>query len=203
VDLVATVVSTGWASGVNAYLTVALMSVLGRAGWDRVPSELQSDWVLAAALALFAVEFVVDKVPYLDSAWDSVHTAIRPAVGSLVGVAVSGDAGSAGIEEVLAGGGSGAMALASHAVKAGLRLGVNASPEPASNVLVSLVEDGLVAGVVLLALEHPVPAAIAAVLLLAAGAALVVFLARRIGRAARAIRRRFLGAGAAGPEAPP
>src|ERR671917_1328036 len=135
-ELVASLVSAGWASGVNAYLTVALLSLLGRAGVGDVPQALQSDGVLAIAVAMAAVEFVADKVPLFDSLWDAVHTVVRPAVGSALGVAFGAEADVAGVEEVLAGGGSGAMAFASHAVKAGLRLGVNSSPEPLSNILV-------------------------------------------------------------------
>ncbi|MBA3306853.1 MAG: DUF4126 domain-containing protein [Thermoleophilaceae bacterium] len=189
-DLVPTLISSGWASGVNAYLTVALLSLLGRAGWGEVPESLQSNGVLIAALALFAIEFVADKVPYVDNLWDAVHTAVRPAIASTLGVVFAGDAGSTGLEEALSGGGSGAMALASHAVKAGLRLGVNTSPEPFSNILVSLTEDGVVAGVVLLALEHPVEAAVISVVLLIAGIALVTYLATRIRRALRGLRER-------------
>lgn len=190
-DLVATLVSSGWASGVNAYLTVALMSLLGRAGIGDVPEELQSNGVLAAALVLYAIEFVVDKVPLLDSAWDALHTVVRPAIASAIGLAVGGEMGAVGAEEVFAGGGAGAMAFASHAVKAGIRLGVNTSPEPASNIFVSLLEDGLVAGVVILALEHPVPAAAIAVILLITGAALVVFLYKRIRRGYAYVRERL------------
>ena len=190
-ELVSTLVSSGWASGVNAYLTVALMSLLGRAGVGDVPEELQSNGVLVAALVLYAIEFVVDKVPLLDSAWDVLHTIVRPAIASAIGVAFGGDMGAVGAEEVFAGGGAGAMAFASHAVKAGIRLGVNTSPEPASNIFVSLLEDGLVAGVVILALEHPVPAAVIAVVLLVIGASLVVFLAKRIRRGYRYVRQRL------------
>jgi hypothetical protein len=197
-DLVSTLISSGWASGVNAYLTVVLMNLLGRAGVGDVPEELQGDAVLYGALVLYAIEFVVDKVPLLDSAWDVLHTVVRPAIASAIGVAVGGDAGHAGVEEALAGGGAGAMALASHAVKAGIRLGVNSSPEPASNIVVSLLEDGLVAGVTILALEHPVPAAIIALILLVTGIALAVFLYRRARRAWAALRRRF-GRPPAGP----
>lgn len=190
-DLVPTLISAGWASGVNAYLTVALMSLLGRAGVGDVPEELQTDGVLIAALVLYAIEFVVDKVPLLDSAWDLVHTIVRPAIASAVGVELGGDMGAVGVEEVFAGAGAGALAFASHAVKAGIRLAVNTSPEPASNIIVSLLEDGLVAGVTILALEHPVPAAIVAVVLLVVGIALAIFLAKRIRRAARYLRERW------------
>jgi len=191
VDLVPILISSGWASGVNVYLTVALMSLLGRAGWDAVPAALQSNRVLVIALALFAIEFVVDKIPYLDNAWDAVHTAVRPAIASALGVALAGDTGATGLEEALSGGGSGAMALVSHAVKASLRLGVNASPEPFSNILVSLTEDGLVAAVVVLARDHPVPAAVIAVILLVAGAAVAVLLIKRIRRALRLLQQRL------------
>ena len=194
-DVVSTLISSGWASGVNAYLTVALMSLLGRAGWGDVPEELQTDGVLIGALVLYAIEFVVDKVPLLDSAWDMLHTIVRPAIASAIGVAVGGDAGAVGAEEIFAGGGSGAMAFASHAVKAGIRLGINSSPEPASNIAMSLFEDGLVAGVTILAVEHPVPAAVIAVILLVCGIALAVFLIKRIRRAWRALRERWFGGG--------
>jgi hypothetical protein len=86
-DLVPTLISSGWASGVNAYLTVVLMSLLGRAGVGDVPEELQSDGVLVAAVVLYAIEFVVDKVPLLDSAWDVLHTAVRPGIAGAIWVA--------------------------------------------------------------------------------------------------------------------
>jgi len=191
VELAPTVISAGWASGVNAYLTVLVLSLAGRAGWGAVPDELQTDRVLTAALVLTAIEFVTDKVPYLDSVWDGVHTAVRPAIGSLLGVALAGEADTDGSGEVLAAAGSGALALASHGVKAGLRLGINASPEPFSNILASLVEDGLVTGVMLLAIDHPVPAAVIALVLLLSGLVLVVFLIKRIRRALGALQARL------------
>jgi len=191
VELAPTVISAGWASGVNAYLTVLVLSLAGRAGWGTVPDELQTDRVLIAALVLTAIEFVTDKVPYLDSVWDAVHTAVRPAIGSLLGVALAGEAVTDGSGEVLAAAGSGALALASHGVKAGLRLGINASPEPFSNILASLVEDGLVTGVMLLAIDHPVPAAVIALVLLLSGLVLVVFLIKRIRRALGALQARL------------
>lgn len=192
-ELAASIVSAGWASGVNAYLTVALMSLLGRAGVGDVPEELQTDGVLIAALVLYGIEFVADKVPLIDSVWDAIHTLVRPAIASAVGVELGADGGAVGVEEVFAGGGAGAMAFASHAVKASIRLAVNTSPEPASNIIVSLLEDGLVAGVTLLALEHPVPAAVIAAILLVLGIALAVFLAKRIRRTLRALRERWSG----------
>jgi hypothetical protein len=184
-DLTATILSTGWASGVNAYGTVALLGVFGRLGVGDVPDPLTEDAVIASASLLYAIEFIADKVPYLDNAWDAVHTLIRPAIGSTLGVEF---AGQGDISEVLGGVESGGTALASHAVKAGLRLAVNTSPEPVSNVVVSLAEDGAVAAVVALAITNPVAAAIVAGVLLALGIALVVMLARLIRRAIRARR---------------
>jgi hypothetical protein len=181
------VFTSGWASGVNAYATVLLLGLLGRfAGLDDVPAGLERTDVLVAAAVMFLLEFVADKVPYLDSAWDAVHTVVRPTVGAAIGLLATGDATS--LQGAVLAATGGATALASHAVKAGLRLAVNTSPEPASNIVVSLVEDFSVAGVIALLLAAPwVAAGIAAALLLF-GTTLVVLLASRI-RRARARRR--------------
>lgn len=189
-DLAATLFSTGWASGVNAYGTVALLSLLGRAGVGEVPDGIESDPVLIGSIAMFAVEFVTDKIPWLDSVWDSIHTFIRPAIATVLGFQFGGEAGVSGIEEALGAGGSGATALASHAVKAGIRLGINASPEPASNILASLTEDGLVAVVVLFSINQPEIAAVIALALLIAGIALIVYLWKRIRAALKRRRER-------------
>jgi hypothetical protein len=196
-DLAATLLSTGWASGVNAYLTVALLGILGRAGVGPVPDDLQSNPVIVVALALFAIEFVVDKVPWLDSTWDSVHTVVRPAVGSFVGLAFAGDAHVSNIDEIAGAGGSGATALASHAVKAGIRLGVNTSPEPVSNIVLSLAEDALVIVVAGFAINHPRLAAAIAAVLLAIGLCIVAVMWKAI---RRALRRRRLRSGADPPD---
>ncbi len=187
-DLGATLLSTGWASGVNAYATLALLGILGRAGVGEVPDQLQSDPVIAMSAVMFVIEFVTDKVPLVDSAWDVVHTAVRPAIGGAIGAIYGTDADLTGFEEVAAAGGTGTVALASHAVKAGIRLGINTSPEPASNILVSLAEDAMVALMVVFALEEPVLAATLAVVLLLAGGAIVVFAAKRIRRGAQRFR---------------
>lgn len=189
-DLVPTILSTGWASGVNAYATVALLGLLGRAGVGEVPEPLMSDAVLYGALVMYAIEFVTDKIPYVDNTWDAVHTLIRPAIGSVLGVEFAGLDQVSGFEEVLAGGGAGGTALTSHAIKASLRLGINASPEPFSNIIASLTEDGLVALVVAFTLEEPLIALAIVIVLLALGIGLVVSLWKRIARAWRAGRGR-------------
>ena len=189
-DLAAHVVSSGWASGVNAYLTVAMLALLGRSGAVEVPDELTSDPVLIAALVMFSVEFFADKVPYVDNLWDAVHTVVRPAVGALIGATFAADAAVGGTDELLAGTGGGSVALASHGVKAGLRLGINASPEPVSNIVASLTEDGLVAGIVAFSIDNPELAAVLALILLATGAAVVIVIWRAIRRTLTRLMRR-------------
>ena len=181
-DLGATLLSTGWASGVNAYATVALLGILGRAGVGEVPEPIQSDPAIAVASIMFLIEFVADKIPYVDSMWDAVHTVVRPSIASVIGGLYGTDADLSGLEEAFAAGGSGATALASHGVKASIRLAINTSPEPASNIAVSLAEDGVVAVVVLLVVEHPEIAAAIAAVLLVGGVTLVVFVAKRVRR---------------------
>ena len=195
-ELLPLVFTSGWASGVNAYATVLLLGLLGRfAGLDAVPAGLERTDVLVAAGALYAVEFVADKIPVVDSTWDAIHTAIRPTVGAVIGLLVAGDADS--LETAVLASTGGVTALVSHLVKSGLRLAVNTSPEPASNIGVSLAEDLSVAGVIAVAVTAPwVAAGIAATLLLA-GLVLVAVLAARIRRGLR--RRRARRARRAGP----
>ncbi|MFI1795976.1 DUF4126 domain-containing protein [Streptomyces sp. NPDC020379] len=175
------VFTSGWASGVNAYAVVLLLGVLGATGVsDQVPDALQRPDVLIAAAVLFLCEAVADKIPYVDSAWDAVHTVIRPIAGGVVGALLAGQSGS--LSDLAAGAVGGATALVSHLVKAGTRAVVNTSPEPASNIVLSTAEDLGVAGIVVFALFHPLAAAIIAAVLLGLGIALVVFFWRRIRR---------------------
>jgi hypothetical protein len=190
-DLAPTILSTGWAAGVNAYLTVAVLGLAGRAGVGEVPEPLTSDGVIAAALIMSAVEFVVDKVPYVDNLWDLISTAVRPAVASAIGALFAVETDVRGVDEALAAAGSGTTALASHAVKASIRLAVNSSPEPLSNIAISLAEDATVAGLTWFALEEPVIAAVIAVTLLVLGAVLVALLVSRIRGAVGALGARW------------
>jgi hypothetical protein len=193
VDLAPTLFSTGWASGVNAYATVVLLNLLGRAGVGDVPEELQGNLILLAAAVMFAIEFVTDKVPFLDSVWDGIHIVIRPAVAGAIGAVYGSGEELASVDQALAAGGSGATALASAGVKTGLRLGINTSPEPASNIVVSLLEDGMVGVIVFLAVENPVAAAAIAAILLVCGIGLVVFLWKRVRRGIQYLRERRSG----------
>ncbi|WP_329226954.1 DUF4126 domain-containing protein [Streptomyces canus] len=175
------VFTSGWASGVNAYAVVLLLGVFGAAGLsDDVPETLQRPEVLVAAGVLFLCEAVADKIPYVDSAWDSVHTVVRPVAGAWVGALLAGQSGS--LSDVAAGLIGGSTALASHTVKAGTRMAVNSSPEPFSNVIVSLAEDLGVGGVVTFAMFHPEAAAVIAGVLLLAGLLTLYFLISRIRR---------------------
>jgi hypothetical protein len=181
VEILAWVFSTGWGSGISGYSVVLILGVAGRFfGAEGVPPGLQRTDVLVAAAVLFVVDLVADKIPYLDSAWDAVHTVIRPTIGATVAALIAGQSGS--LNEIAAAATGGLTALASHAVKAGVRAAVNTSPEPASNVAVSAAEDVTVAGVVSLSVLHPVAAAVIAGILLVAGVTLVVFLLGRIRR---------------------
>ncbi|MFJ5830268.1 DUF4126 domain-containing protein [Streptomyces sp. NPDC093089] len=201
------VFTSGWASGINAYAVVLLFGVFGATGLtDEVPESLQRTDVLVVAGVLFLCEAVADKIPYVDSIWDSVHTVIRPVAGAVVGALLAGQNGS--LPELAAGAVGGSTALLSHFVKAGTRMAVNTSPEPFSNVALSLAEDLAVAGIVTFALFHPVTAAVVAGVLLLLGLAILVFLAQRIRRflrrrSQRREEKRLAGAGARSRFRPP
>ncbi|MCL2554648.1 MAG: DUF4126 domain-containing protein [Actinomycetia bacterium] len=192
------VFTSGWASGINAYAVVLLMGLLGATGVsDEVPPSLERTDVLVAAAVLFLCEVVADKIPYVDSVWDVVHTFVRPVAGAVVAALLAGHQGS--LPELAAGAVGGSTALASHLVKAGTRMAVNTSPEPVSNIVLSTVEDLGVAAIVVLALFHPVVAAALAATLLVLGLAAVVFLFSRIRRFHRRWKeRRRTGGGSRG-----
>ncbi|AEY88855.1 MULTISPECIES: DUF4126 domain-containing protein [Streptomyces] len=175
------VFTSGWASGINAYAVVLLLGLFGAAGIaDDVPQTLQRPEVLIVAGVLFLCEAVADKIPYVDSLWDSVHTVVRPLAGAWVGALLAGQSGS--LSDVAAGLIGGSTALASHAVKAGTRMAVNTSPEPFSNIALSLAEDLGVGGIVTFAVFHPEAAAVIAAVLLAGGLLTLLFLVSRIRR---------------------
>ncbi|MFI0236654.1 DUF4126 domain-containing protein [Streptomyces sp. NPDC016845] len=183
------VFTSGWASGINAYAVVLLLGVFGATGLtDEVPESLQRPDVLIAAGVLFLCEAVADKIPYVDSAWDTVHTVIRPVSGAVVGALLAGQSGS--LSDLAAGAIGGSTALASHAVKAGTRMAVNTSPEPASNFVLSLAEDLGVGGIVTFAMFHPEAAAIIAAVLLVLGLLTLFLLVRRIRRFLRGRARK-------------
>ncbi len=180
--------TSGWTSGVNAYATVLLLGLLGRfAGIEEVPGGLERTDVLIAAAVLTLIEFVADKVPYVDSIWDGISTVVRPVAGAVIGALLAGGNGDL-LTLTLASVG-GVTALVSHLVRASLRLAVNTSPEPASNLGASLAGDVSVAGVTALAVLNPVVAAVLVALLLVAGIWLTVAVMGRVRRGGRAFRR--------------
>lgn len=181
VSVLPLVFTSGWASGINAYAVVLLLGLFGATGLsDEVPEGLQRPDVLIAAGVLFLCEAVADKIPYVDSAWDSVHTVIRPVAGAVVAALLAGESGS--LPELAAGAVGGSTALMSHLVKAGTRMAINTSPEPFSNVAMSTAEDLGVAGILTFAMFHPLAAAVIAATLLVLGLVTLVFLASRIRR---------------------
>ncbi|MFC7725071.1 DUF4126 domain-containing protein [Nocardioides sp. GCM10028917] len=180
-DALALTFSSGWASGINAYLVVLVLGIADRVGsYSDIPDVLGRWDVLAAAGFMFAMEFVADKIPYIDSTWDAISTAIRPTVGAVIGVLLAGDATS--LDQAVLGVVGGGTALLSHLAKAGGRLAINSSPEPVTNVGASLTEDATVLGVVWFSLEHPQAAAAIAGVLLLAGLGLLLVLSRLVRR---------------------
>jgi len=172
-----------FAAGINLYATVALLGLASRYGWVALPPQYEafgSDWIIGAALLMYAVEFFADKIPYVDSLWDTVHTAVRPVGGALIAVATLGEASPSMEAAVLLLGG--AVAASTHLTKTSTRAMANASPEPFTNWGLSLGEDAFVIGLGVLALKYPVIAlAVAAVLLvcIAICAAVIVRTVRR------------------------
>jgi hypothetical protein len=142
------------------------------------------DWIIAGALFLYVVEFVADKIPWVDSLWDSVHTVIRPIGGAAVAIATLGEASPA--FETLIGIAGGAIAAGSHLTKASTRVAVNASPEPFSNWILSFTEDLFVLGLGLLALKYPLAALVITILIVGA----IVVALRWIVRTLRGIMRK-------------
>jgi hypothetical protein len=174
-----------FAAGINLYATVAILGLAKRYGWVALPDQFavfDHDVVIYTALVLYVVEFVADKIPWVDSIWDAVHTAIRPVGGAVIAIATLGDASPATQGLIALFGGT--LAAGSHFTKAGTRAAANTSPEPFSNWILSLGEDLFVVGLATLALTYPIAAAVVVIVSLAL---MVVFAAWIV----RAVKRRF------------
>ena len=174
-------------SGVNLYATVAILGLAARYEWVALPPQYHvfaNEWIIGLALILYAVEFVADKIPVIDSIWDSVHTFIRPIGGAMVAIATVGDASPT--YEVIVGLLGGAVAAGSHFTKASTRVAANASPEPFSNWALSFFEDIFVIGLGVLALKYPVAAFVVTVAIVIA----IVLALRWIIRKLTALGRR-------------
>jgi hypothetical protein len=179
-------------SGWRLYACVFVCGLAMRLGWLPLPENLHaldalaSSWVLAAAALGFIAEFFADKVAWIDSIWDAVHTVIRPLGGALLALAVI-DPGNTQwqVLTVLLGGGA---ALTAHAAKAGTRAMLNTSPEPVSNIVASTVEDGLTAGGLYLVTAHPAVAGVVATLLLVVVLGMLWFSWKMLRQGARVLR---------------
>ncbi|MEO6509452.1 MAG: DUF4126 domain-containing protein [Nocardioides sp.] len=180
-DALPLVFSSGWASGVNAYLVVLVLGIADRVNpTSQIPDGLHRWDVLGVACFLYAMEFVADKIPYIDSTWDAVSTFIRPTAGAVIGVLMAGDADT--LQQATLGVVGGGTAFLSHLVKAGGRLAINSSPEPVTNIGASLAEDVTVLAVVWLAIEHPRAAAAIAAVLLVLGLVMLYVVAKLVRR---------------------
>lgn len=188
IQLLGTAMGLGAVAGINLYATVLAVGLGINLGLITPSPELSGlaalghPLVVLVAGTMYTVEFFADKIPWVDTLWDTVHTFIRPVGGAFVAVAGLGDASPAtqGMIALL----GGIVAASSHATKAGTRVVANTSPEPVSNWVLSLFEDGLVVGLGILAMQFPVAALAVTLLLLLAMAMLAATIVR-------AIRRRF------------
>ncbi|MEA1073012.1 DUF4126 domain-containing protein [Sphingomonas sp. LY160] len=177
-ELVALAASTSLLAGWRLYLVTLITGLGMKFGWVALPDQLQAldvlanNWVLAAAAVGTFAEFFADKIAWVDSAWDAIHSFIRPLGGALLSLAIidSGDTGWQ-IASFLLGGGAAAVA---HAGKAGARTLVNASPEPFSNMMVSTAEDVATGGLLALAIANPIAAALIALILVVLSLWLVI-----------------------------
>jgi hypothetical protein len=173
------VLGAGFSSGLNLYATVATLGLLQRFGIIHLPAQLEilsHPWILGIAGTLYLLEFFADKIPYVDTLWDLIHTFIRPPAAAVLAFAAAGAAppewrwGAA----LLAGG----VALASHGTKASTRAAVNTSPEPFSNWVLSFGEDLLAVWLTWMATAHPVATTVLAVALIALSVFLLFYLFR-------------------------
>lgn len=157
ISTLAVSMGASWVSGINLYATVATLGLLGRFAHLKLPGDLDvvtNWWVIGVALFLFAIEFIADKIQLVDSVWDVIHTFIRIPAGAILAATAFGDFDRrVQVIALLLGGG---LALSSHGTKAAARALINASPEPVSNIVVSLSEDILAVVTVVAAVFLPV-----------------------------------------------
>jgi hypothetical protein len=153
---IALTMGVAWASGINLYAAIFILGIVGATGNMVLPQDLQvlkNPIVIAASGIMYLVEFVVDKIPGVDTGWDTLHTFIRIPAGALLAMGAVGDVNPAfSLAAGILGGG---MAAASHATKSGTRVLVNASPEPVTNWVASLTEDAVVVGGMWTAINYP------------------------------------------------
>lgn len=193
-QLLALAAALGWASGIRLYAAVFLAGLAGFMGFVELPPGLQvlrHPAVLGVSGSMFFVEFFADKIPFLDTIWDTVHTVIRiPAGAALAAGALGADSAAMGWIAALLGGG---LAATSHTAKLTTRAAVNTSPEPFSNVAVSLFEDGFVVFMLWLSATHPVIFWIALAVTLVMAVVLMIVLVKFLRAVALRLRDFFDG----------
>jgi hypothetical protein len=192
--LIAIAAALGWASGLRLYAVVFLTGLAGAMGWVDLPPGLhvlEDPVVLVASFLLGAIEFFADKVPGVDTLWDAVHTFIRIPAGALLAAGVFGGDGTAwSVAAALLGG---TLAAGAHAAKATTRAAANTSPEPFSNLGLSLLGDALVPAMLWLSWTHPLAFFVALALAVAIGLVLVTVLFRFLGGMVRRLAGRARG----------
>ena len=187
-DLVGLIVAVSFAAGLNVYATVATLGLLAHAGLLDLPAGLHvisSWWVIVASCALFAVEFVADKIPVFDLFWNALHTFVRVPVAALIAYGATSQLSAE--KQLLAALAGGAIALSAHGGKTAARVAVTPSPEPVSNFALSATEDTLAVFLTWLATQHPIAAGV----IVAAFLAAIAVVMRRV---LRAVKNLFRGA---------
>jgi hypothetical protein len=188
IQILGLALGSAWTSGINLYATVAVLGLLEHYKFVQLPGGLHAldNWlIIGVALALYVIEFFADKIPYVDTIWDVVHTFIRVPAGAVIAAAAtSGVNPTVQVIALLLGGG---LALSTHGTKATARAAANVSPEPVSNWVLSIVEDIVAVGAVFLAVLQPI------VILILLAIFLLVFL-WLMPKVARRIRRMFAAA---------
>jgi Domain of unknown function (DUF4126) len=188
---------SAWLSGINLYATVVTLGLLQKFSFVKLPGELgilSSGWVLGVAGAMYAVEFVADKIPAVDSAWDAVHTFIRVPAGAILAATAFADFDpTVKTIAMIVGGG---VALGSHGLKATTRLAANTSPEPFSNIALSVGEDIFAIGSTILMVISPVAVLVMVVIFII----LLIWLVPKIYRTLRRLMRKIRGWFVSAPE---
>ena len=185
-ELVALLVATSFAAGLNVYATVGTLGLLARFGVLPLPDSLrllESGWIIAASIVLFVIEFLADKVPAFDLIWNALHTFVRVPIAALLAYAATSQLSPG--KQLLATVLGGFIALAAHGGKTAVRAAVTPSPEPISNIGLSFGEDALAIFLTWFATQHPYSAAAIVIVLLA----IIIILVRWVVRALRALFR--------------
>ena len=185
-ELIALLIAVSFAAGLNLYATIATLGLLARFGLLPLPHQLhllQDWWIISASAVLFVIEFFADKIPAFDLIWNALHTFIRVPIAALIAYGATSQLSPA--EQLIVTVLGGLIALAAHGGKTGARAAVTPSPEPISNISLSVGEDALAIFLTWLATRHPYSAAAIVVVLLA----IILLLIRWVIRAVRALFR--------------